>query len=81
MVPNQDLQYVYDLAGNRTETIINGVTTTYVTNNMNQYTQIGATNLTYDADGNLTAQTDSTGTTSYAFDELNRLVGVLVADG
>ena len=55
-MPNQDLQYVYDLAGNRTETIINGVTTTYVTNNMNQYTQIGSANLTYDADGNLIAR-------------------------
>src|SRR5262249_13314184 len=40
VVPNQDLQYVYDLAGNRTETTINGVTTNYTVNNMNQYTQI-----------------------------------------
>ena len=76
VVPNQDLQYVYDLAGNRTETIINGVTTAYVSNNMNQYTQIGSATLTYDADGNLIAQTDGTGTTTYAYDELNRLIGV-----
>src|SRR5262249_19787284 len=52
VVPNQDLRYVYDPAGNRTQTIINGVATTYVTNNMGQYTQIGSATLTYDADGN-----------------------------
>ncbi len=76
LVPNQNLQYVYDLAGNRAETIINGVTTLYVTNNVNQVTQIGSANLTYDANGNLMVQTDSTGTTSYTYDELNRLIGV-----
>jgi RHS repeat-associated protein len=76
VVPDQHLQYVYDLAGNRTETIINGVTTTYVTNSMNQYTQIGSANLTYDADGNLIAQTDGPGTTTYTYNELNRLIRV-----
>jgi RHS repeat-associated protein len=76
VVPNQDLQYMYDLAGNRTESIVNGVTTTYVVNNMNQYTQVGSANLSYDADGNLIAQTGSAGTTNYAYDELNQLVGV-----
>jgi YD repeat-containing protein len=76
VVPNQDLQYVYDLAGNRTQTIINGVTTTYVTNNMNQYTQIDSANLTYDADGNLISQTDTTGTTDYTYDEVSRIIKV-----
>src|SRR5205823_307030 len=33
VMPDQDLQYIYDLAGNRVQTIINGVTTHYVTNN------------------------------------------------
>src|SRR5262249_20902300 len=42
-VPNQDLQYVYDAAGNRTQTIINGVMTAYTTNNLNEYTQVGGT--------------------------------------
>lgn len=75
VVPNQDLLYVYDAAGNRTKTVINGVTTLYVINNLNQYTQVGSANYQYDLDGNLIAQTDSSGTTSYAFDELNRLTG------
>ena len=76
VVPNQDLLYVYDPAGNRTETIINGVTTQYVTNNLNQYTQIGSSTLTYDADGNLILQSSASGTTSYSYNELNRLIGV-----
>jgi RHS repeat-associated protein len=75
VVPNQDLQYVYDLAGNRTQTISNGVATTYVVDGMNRYTQIGSATLSYDADGNLIAQTDNTGATSYTFDALNRLIG------
>jgi RHS repeat-associated protein len=75
-VPNQDLQYVYDLAGNRVETIINGVTTQYVTNNVNQYTQVGSATYSYDADGNLITKTDASGTTAYTYDESNRLTGV-----
>jgi RHS repeat-associated protein len=75
-VPNQDLQYVYDLAGNRVESIVNGVTTTYAVNDMNQATQVGSATLHYDADGNLVAQTDSSGTTTYTYDPLNRLTGV-----
>ena len=34
----QDLQYVYDAAGNRISETVNGVTTTYVANNVNEYT-------------------------------------------
>jgi RHS repeat-associated protein len=76
VVPNQNLQHFYDLAGNRTQTIINGVKTNYVVNNMNQYTQIGSETLSYDADGNLISQIDSTGTTTYSYNELNQLIGV-----
>ena len=38
-IPAQDLTYVYDALGNRIQTIDNGVTTEYTTNNMNQYTK------------------------------------------
>ena len=54
-IPNQDLQYFYDALGNRTKTILNGVTTNYTTNNLNQYTSVGGATYTYDADGNLTS--------------------------
>ena len=75
-IPDQDLQYVYDAAGNRIRTVSNGVTTDYVTNDLNEYTQIGTASLSYDLDGNLVSRTDGGGTTTYAYDALNRLKGV-----
>ena len=80
-IPNQDLEYVYDQAGNRVETILNGVTTPYVTNDLNEYTEIGSAALSYDANGNLISQTGATGTTTYTYNDLNRLTGVTVASG
>jgi RHS repeat-associated protein len=73
-VPNQDLAYIYDAAGNRTQTTINGVTTAYTTNSLNEYTQVGTTQYGYDLDGNLTTQTDASGTTTYAYNAENRLI-------
>src|SRR5262249_12898933 len=54
----QNIQYVYDAAGNRESETINGVTTTYVVNNVNEYMSsttagVGTTTYQYDADGNL----------------------------
>ena len=54
----QNLQYVYDAAGNRISETVNGVITTYVVNNVNEYTSsttagVGTTTYQYDADGNL----------------------------
>ena len=51
-------------------TIINGVTTAYTVNNMNQYTSVGGVAYTYDADGNLT----SDGTNTYTYGP-NRPIG------
>jgi len=76
-IANQDLAYSYDAAGNRTQTVINGVTTTYVTNNMNEYTSVGGVAYTYNADGDLT----SDGTNTYAFNDQNQLVGVTGPSG
>jgi RHS repeat-associated protein len=81
-VPNQDLAYQYDAAGNRTSTVINGVTTAYVSNNLNQYTSIGAASFIYDANGNLTQKTEGGTTTAYAYNLENRLTGItLPGDG
>ena len=41
VLPDQDLRYTYDAAGNRTRTVLDGVTTDYVSNGLNQYTTIG----------------------------------------
>ena len=54
----QNLQYVYDAAGNRISETVNGVTTTYTVNNVNEYTTVGNATYSYDADGNLTAIDD-----------------------
>jgi RHS repeat-associated protein len=72
LIPNQDLQYVYDAVGNRIRTILNGVTTEYTTNNLNQYTNVGGQAYTYDADGNLTFD----GQRTYVYDQQSRLVRV-----
>ena len=39
-IPSQDLTYVYNAAGDRTQTIVNGVTTNYTSNSVNEYTTV-----------------------------------------
>jgi RHS repeat-associated protein len=73
----QNMTYNYDAMGNRTSTIINGVTTAYVVNNMNEYTNVGGVQYTYDSNGNLL----SDGTNSYSYNELNELTGMVNAGG
>ena len=58
------------------QTIVNGVTTNYTSNGVNEYTSVGGTTYRYDAAGNLISMTNPAGTTSYAYDSLNRLVSV-----
>ncbi len=60
-MPNQDETYNYDAVGNRTSTVINGVTTVYTTNDMNEYTQVGGTTYTYDAEREHDLGDDSSG--------------------
>ena len=77
---SQDLQYVYDANGNRISQTVNGVTTTYVVNSMNEYTTAAAagtvTSCQYDPEGNLLAETGPAGTTRYSFNQLRELTGV-----
>jgi RHS repeat-associated protein/uncharacterized repeat protein (TIGR01451 family) len=80
-LPNEDLRYEYDAAGNRIRTIQNGETTDYTANNLDQYTQIGTASNTYDADGNLIATSDSAGSARYGFDDQGRLVRVTTTAG
>ncbi len=79
-LPSEDLQYVYDAAGNRLSETVNGVTTTYAVNDMNQYTSSttngAVTNYGYDAEGNLISAAGPGGTTSYTFNQLNELTGI-----
>ena len=63
------------------QTIINGVTTTYTTNDRNEYTQVGSTSYTYDANGNMVSQADGSGTTAYTYNVNNQLLGIQPASG
>jgi RHS repeat-associated protein len=73
----QDLTYNYDAVGNRTSTIINGVTTLYTVNNVNEYTSVGGVPYQYDADGNLV----SDGANTYTYNALNQMTGVTNSQG
>ena len=47
------MSWLYDQIGNRTSATENNVTTSYISNLVNQYTQIASQLPTYDADGNM----------------------------
>lgn len=87
-LPNQDLSYDYDAAGNRVRTIENGETTVYDADGMNRYQNVGRDIYAYDADGNLTEKRcvaplcgGEDVTTHYAYDDESRLIRVDGPDG
>ena len=80
-IANQSLSYEYDAAGNRIRTTVNGETTEYTTNNLNQYETSGATVYDYDDDGNLISKTENGQTRTYEYNVENRLVRVVDRDG
>jgi len=71
--PGLTQTYAYDAVGNRSSLLENGVNTTYAANNLNQYTQVNSTALTYDARGNLT----NDGSLVMTYDTDNRLTSVV----
>ncbi|GEM_PF-2305926 len=73
--PQSTVNYNYDAVGNRISTV-NGGTTNYTSNNLNQYTQVGSTTYAYDANGNLT----NDGVRTYAYDYENRLASVIASE-
>ena len=75
------VSYSYDEAGNRISVVDDGVTTSYTTNNMNQYTLVGSTTYEYDQNGNLISETTDGETTLYEYNFENRLVGVTTPEG
>jgi len=73
--PSEDIQYNLDAVHNRQTVQATAGTTTYTTNNLNQYTMLsgGVTaTLNYDNNGNLL----SDGAQSYTYDYENRLIAV-----
>jgi len=63
--------YSYDKLGNRTS-VVNGGTTSYTSNALNQYETVAVTNYTYDKNGNLTFD----GIYRYYYDYENRLADI-----
>jgi len=63
--------YYYDSLGNRTK-VVDGGTTNYKRNRLNQYTSVGDTGYSYDENGNLADD----GTYKYYYDCENRLTDV-----
>lgn len=73
--PTKEITYNYDPLGNRTSVVEDGVTTTYNSNEMNEYVSLsGGQNVSfgYDDNGNLINED----TTTYQYDFNNRLVQV-----
>ena len=64
-----DTTFNYDPAANR-QSVINGGTTNYVANNLNQYSSVGGVGYDYDDNGNLTDD----GINSYTYDAENQLI-------
>ena len=72
-----DTTFTLDAVGNRTQ-VVAGSATAYTANNLNQYSAVGGSSLTYDPNGNLT----SDGTRTYSYDSENRLLtATVIASG
>jgi RHS repeat-associated protein len=72
--------FTYDLTGNRLTQTVNGVTTNYTYNELDQLITAGATQYQYDGRGNLKQETNGTDVTRYNFDAANRLASVILPD-
>lgn len=76
--------YVYDRAGNRTSTTVNGVTTAYVYDTNDRLESestgsgidVGTTTYTYDPAGNRTQKVGPLGTVTYVYDDAGHLAEV-----
>ncbi|MGB0155106.1 MAG: RHS repeat domain-containing protein [Verrucomicrobiales bacterium] len=80
----QDRAYDFDGIGNRLTATENGVTTTYGSNGLNQYTTVGTVNPVHDLDGNATAAplpADTSANATLTWDGENRLVQITRTDG
>jgi YD repeat-containing protein len=60
---------------------VNAIYGDYTANNLNEYVSVGATNYTFDADGNLTQEVSPNETTTYQYNDENRLVALTSPQG
>ena len=70
--------YAYDLVGNRLSSSSSSMNSF---DSSNALTSTQSATYTHDANGNITAKTDASGTTNYNWDFNNHLIGVVLANG
>ncbi|MEO8344112.1 MAG: RHS repeat-associated core domain-containing protein [Betaproteobacteria bacterium] len=75
------ISHSYDQVGNRTQTIRNGVPTSFSFNSNNQLLSDGGATYGYDANGNLATKTVGSLVTQYGYDPDHRLVTISGAGG
>jgi RHS repeat-associated protein len=76
VTPAGNIQYSYDPSGNRTNVTINGASSNYQVNNLNEYTAAGGANYQYDTDGNMTYGNGWT----YTYNDDNKLLTMVNAN-
>ncbi|MEJ7740512.1 MAG: RHS repeat-associated core domain-containing protein [Chitinophagaceae bacterium] len=69
-LPVRTVTYQWDASGNRTSMIDNGITTDYLTNNLNQYTKVGNIQPSFTTNGNL----ETWDGWKYTYDAQDRLI-------
>ncbi len=73
--------YTYDAVGNRLTMTVDGQTTNYQYNALDQLVSAGTVRYAYDARGNLIQVTDGIDITNYTYDAADRLAQVSLPDG
>jgi len=75
--PFSDQSFVFDAAYNRTSWTLGSSTTSYTTNNLDQYTAVGSATPTWNSNGGLASFSGN----SYVYDALDRLIEVDYSGG
>ncbi len=73
--------FTYDATGNRLTAVVDGVSTTYQYNALDQLIAAGGVAYTYDGRGNLASIDDGGAITAFTFDAFDRLTGVALPGG
>ncbi len=71
---NYSANYQYDLVGNRTQSLIDGVTTAYTYDLNDRLLQQGGTTYTYDANGSTLTESEGGNTITYSYNAKNQLI-------
>ena len=79
--PTDETTFAYDPVGNRLSMTVDGATTSYTFNGLDQLLTAGGTSSTYDVRGNLTQVSEGADVTTYAWDARDRLMGVSLPAG